>query len=204
MAEWPPSAKHGAMTSSDAERLLGADELAEGLDRGDWARPWHGVVVPAARAHDPLTRAAAALLRAGPHAVLSGPTAVALHGCGPVDEVVHVTVPYDRELRSQPGLAVHQGWVRECDVVELDGLRTQALDLAIAELLCTGDQRTALDCLERALGQLGERAEHFRAVVAERVARRRDRRGTRRASSLIDLAWAKPSAELAVGTGGAR
>ncbi|MER7013933.1 hypothetical protein ABT324_21145 [Saccharopolyspora sp. NPDC000359] len=201
VVEWPPSARHGAMTWLDAERLLGPAGLAAGLADGEWVRPWHGVVVPAARAHDPRTRAAAALLRAGPHSVLSGPTAVAMHGCGPVDEVVDVTIPYDRELRSQPDLAVHQAWVRECDVVELDGLRTQALDFAITELLCTGDQRQALDCLEQALGRLGEQAERFRALVGERIARRRDRRGTRRASALLGLAWAKPRPEL---VGGAR
>lgn len=192
------------MTRSDAERLLGPAELAAGLADGEWVQPWHGVVVPAARAHDPMTRAAAALLRAGPYSVLSGPTAVAMHGCGPTDVVVDVTIPYDREVRSQPDLTVHQAWVRECDVVELDGLRTQALDFAITELLCISDQRQALDCLELALGQLGEHAEHFRELVAERVARRRDRRGTRRASALLGLAWPKPNSALTVGIGGAR
>ncbi|MER5387865.1 hypothetical protein [Saccharopolyspora sp. NPDC002686] len=192
------------MARADAERLLGPDELSAALDDGEWVQPWHGVVVPAARAHDPMTRAAAALLRAGPHSVLSGLTAVAMHGCGPADEVVDVTIPYDREVRSQPDLTVHQAWVRECDVVELDGLRTQALDFAITELLCTGDQRQALDCLEQALGQLGEHAEHFRELVAERVARRRDRRGTRRASALLGLAWPKPNSALSAGIGGAR
>lgn len=204
MVEWPPSARHGAMTCPDAERLLGAAELEAGLADGEWVQPWHGVVVPAARAGDPVTRAAAALLRAGPYAVLSGPTAVAMHGCGPADEVVDVTIPYGREVRSQPDLTIHQAWIRECDVVELDGLRTQALDFAITDLLCTGDQRQALDCLEQALGRLGERAESFRALVAERIARRRDRRGTRRASALLGLAWAKPRSALAVGIGGAR
>ncbi len=112
---------------------------------------------------------------------------------------MHVTIPYDRELRSQPDLAVHQAWIRECDVVELDGLRTQALDVAITEMLCTGPQRSALDCLEQALAQLGETAERFRMLVAERLMRRRDRRGTRKAAALLQLAWSKPRGELVGG-----
>jgi hypothetical protein len=201
-SEWPPSSLHGAMTRRDAERSLGCAELATGLAEGEWVEPWFGVVAPATRARDPLTRAAAALLRAGPHSVLSGATAAAIHGCdSAADEVVHVTIPYDRELRSQPDLVIHQAWIRESDVVELDGLRTQALDVAITELLCTGPQRPALDCLEQALAQLGETAEHFRALVGERLARRRDRRGTRQAAALLQLAWSKPRDEL---VGGAR
>ncbi|MGI8308317.1 hypothetical protein [Saccharopolyspora hattusasensis] len=197
---WP--SLHGAMTHRDAEQVLGCAELAAGLDEGDWVEPWYGVVIPAARVHDQLTRAAAALLRAGPHAVLSGATAAAMHGCdSAAGGVVHVTIPYDRELRSQPDLVIHQAWVRECDVVELDGLRTQALDVAICELLCTGEQRPALDCLEQALAQLGDTAERFRALVAERLARRRDRRGTRQAAALLQLAWSRPRGEL---VGGAR
>ncbi|WP_207954349.1 hypothetical protein [Saccharopolyspora elongata] len=197
---WPQSSLHGAMTRRDAEQALGRAEVAAGLAAGDWVEPWYGVVVPATRVHDPLTRAAAALLRAGPHAVLSGATAVAMHGCDlAADGMVHVTIPYDRELRSQPDLVIHQAWVRECDVVELDGLRTQALDVAICELLCTGEQRSALDCLEQALAQLGEAAERFRALVAERLARRRDRRGTRRATALLQLAWSRPRGVLVGG-----
>ncbi|MGP4015573.1 hypothetical protein [Saccharopolyspora sp. 5N708] len=200
---WPHPSLHGAMTSGDAERLLGRAELAAGLAEDQWVEPWFGVVVPATRVHDPLTRAAAALLRAGPYSVLSGATAAAIHGCdSAADDVVHVTIPYHRELRSQPDLAIHQAWIRECDVVELDGLRTQALDVAITELLCTGPNRPALDCLEQALAQLGETADQFRALVGERLARRRDRRGTRQAAALLQLAWSKPrDGEL---VGGAR
>lgn len=152
---------------------------------------WWGVVVPEHRVRDPLTRAAAALLRAGPAAVLAGPTAAAMHGCTAADgDTLHVAVPYDRQVRSCPGLAVRQAWVRESDVVELDGLRVQALDVALAELLCTGPQRMALASLEQALGHFpAAAAEELRGLVGERVARRRDRRGTRRATGLLELAW---------------
>ncbi|WP_245775597.1 hypothetical protein [Saccharopolyspora flava] len=185
--------RHGALPRDEAERLLGPDELAEALAAGAWVEPFAGVVLPAALGDDPRARAAAALLRAGDQAVLSGPTAVAMHGCGPVEHAVHVTVPYDRDMRSRDELVVHHAWLRETDVIELDGLRVQALDVALADVLCTGPQRRALDCLERALSRLGSSAEHFRALVGERLTRRRDRRGTRKAYALLELAWVRPS-----------
>ncbi|GAA2781258.1 hypothetical protein [Saccharopolyspora taberi] len=184
---------HGAMTRPDAERLFGAADLDAALRDRSWVEPWPGVVVPGDREHDPRTRASAALLRAGPTAVLSGATAAAMHGCtAAADDIVHVTIPYYREKRSSPGLVIHQSWVREDDVVELDGLRVHALDVAIADLLCTGPQRMALACLEQALAGLGEQAPRFRALVEERLARRRDRRGTKQAAGLLGLAWSKP------------
>lgn len=168
-------------------------------------QPWPGVVVPAHRAREPLTRAGAALLRAGPHAVLSGATAVAMHGCAAAESrTLEVTIPYDRQLRSSPGLSVRQARVREPDVQRLDGLRVFALDVALAELLCTGPQRVALACLEQALAQLtseGGGSEHFRRLVAERLSRRVDRRGTRRASGLLELAWSGPPPAPTSGAG---
>jgi hypothetical protein len=171
--------------------MFGSEELATLLEDRDWVELWPGVVVPEPRVRDPLTRAAAALLRAGPGAVLSGPTAAAMHGCtAAAGPTTHVTAPYDRQLRSLPELCVRQAWIRESEVIELDGLRVHTLDVALAELLCTGPQRLALACLEQALGRFEtSRAEHFRALVRERISRRRDRRGTRQAIGLLDLAW---------------
>jgi hypothetical protein len=168
--------------------MFGVAEFAAALEAGEWVEPWAGVVVPASREQDPRTRAAAALLRAGPRGVLSGLTAAAVHGCAAPDPVISVTVPYDRQLRSQQGLSVRQAWIREPDVIELEGIRVYALDVTIAELLCTGPQRRALACLEQALGRFDEHsAERFRGLVRERIARRRDRRGTRQAVGLLEL-----------------
>lgn len=195
----PPGSRHGALTTPAAEQVLGAAELRAELAAGTWAEPWPGVVLPASLAAEPLARAEAALLRAGPHAVLSGPTAVAMHGCTAAEaETVHVTVPYDRQPRPAPELVVRQAWVREPDVLELDGLRVHALEVALAELLCSGPPRTALACLEQAMDVLGGAALRFRAAVAEQVHRRNDRRGTRRAADLLDLAGNRPSAAAPV------
>lgn len=198
--EVPDGTLHGALRRSSAERAFGADGLRAALDDGRWIEPWSGVVLPCERAGDPLARAEAALLRAGPHAVLSGPTAVSMHGCTEAiaDRTVHLAVPYDRQVRPVPDLAIKQTWIREADVIELDGLRVHALDVALAEMLCTGERRTALACLEQALAALGSAAVRFHAVVTEQVARRRDRRGTRRAAELLELARLNPSGAVPV------
>ena len=182
--------RYRALSRTAGAHLFGPDGLREALARREWVELWPGVVVPGRWRDESITRGAAALLRAGPAAVLSGLTAAALHGCsaGSVP-VTEVTVPYDRQLRSRAGLVVRQGSIRESEVVELDGLRVHALDVALAELLCGGSQRRALACLERALGRLARAgAEQLRGLVAERIARRVDRRGTRRAAALLELA----------------
>ncbi|WP_182546049.1 hypothetical protein [Halosaccharopolyspora lacisalsi] len=182
--------RYRALSRTEAAHLFGPDGLREALARREWVELWPGVVVPGRCRNESTTRGAAALLRAGPAAVLSGLTAAALHGCstGTVP-VTEVTIPYDRQLRSRSGLAVRQASIRESEVVELDGLRVHALDVALAELLCGGPQRRALACLEQALGRLPRAsAEQLRGLVAERIDRRVDRRGTRRATALLELA----------------
>lgn len=195
--------RHGAVLRVEAGRRIGAEALETALRARDLVELWPGVVVLGSRELDPLTRAAAALLRSGPTAVLSGPTAAAMHGCAAANSpVVQVTVPYDRQVRGLPGLSVRQAWIREADVVRLAGLRVHALEAAIAELLCTGPQRAALACLEQTLVELGPGGgAHFKGLVAERLARRVDRRGTRQAGALLNLARADPTlaSELASG-----
>ncbi len=156
-----------------------------------WTEFWPGVLVPTRDRDDPRTRAAAGLLRCGPQAVLCGFTALAMHGCRSTDSArVHVLVPYDRQHRSRTGLVVHQGWVRETEVQELDGLRAQALDVALTAVLCAGEPRAALACLEDAFTLVPpEGVSRLRAAVRHRIAQRRDRRGTRQAAGLLALAW---------------
>lgn len=185
--------RYGALSRADAEQRFGAEVVDDLLRDRHLVQPWKGVVIAGRNERDPMARASAALIRSGPSAVLSGATAVAMHGCTAAESsTVHVTVPYDRQVRTLPGLAVCQSWIRESDVVLLHGLRVQALDVAITELLCTGPQRAALACLEQVLVDLGGAGAQFRAMVVERLARRIDRRGTRQASALLNLARADP------------
>lgn len=190
--------RHGAITFSAAERALGKASITTELHEQRWVESWPGVLVHHGRVGDPLTRASAALLRCGPSAVLCGPTAAAMHGCtAAASSIISVLIPYDQQRRSLPGLAVQQGWIHESDVIELDDLRVLALDVALSELLCTGPQRMALACVEQALHTAGRRGEQFRSLIGHRVARRRDRRGTRQATGLLELAWVSSPPESA-------
>lgn len=190
----PPGGPHGPLARDHAERVLGPAGLVAALRKRTWVELWPGVVVPARLAEDPWARAAAALIYGGRDTVLSGFTALAMHGCvTAARDPVDVTVPYDKSVRSRAGLVVHQGWIRESQVVELDGLRTYAVDVAMADVLCTGPQRMALACTEEILAGIGPPDDQqLRAMIAERIARRVDRRGTRRAAALLELASTSP------------
>lgn len=143
--------------------------------------------MPAESLHQPRTRALAALLWGAPGAVLSGPTALAVHGCAPVPTTTYLTVVHDRRPPRGSGLVARQSRVRESEVVELDGLRTQVLDVALTEVLCTaGDATFASACLRRTLSAMTPAAaRQLVELVRRRVAIRADRRGTRRALALL-------------------
>ena len=148
------------------------------------------VLVERERMTDFHTRVAASLLFAGAEAVLSGHTALALHGCASAEtSPIHVTVPYFRNKGRRPGLVVHRGVIEAQDIVERGALRTVVLDVALAEVLCRGDRRTALSCADQALALVpeSERAE-IRACVEERIRTRPDPRGRRQGLSLLELA----------------
>ncbi|MFD0811695.1 endonuclease domain-containing protein [Amycolatopsis umgeniensis] len=191
MIDW--GGRHGAVSRSEADRVLGRRMVLEGLATGVLAQPWRGVVVHAADALKLTTRAEAALLAVGRPATLSGATSLALHGISAVDDTrIHVSVPYSRRIKSKPGLIVHQADFRPSDVVELDGLTTFSLDLALADFLCRGDKRTALAALDEAMrGLTPDHVRVLRENVRDRLADRRDQRGIHRSLLLLDMATGK-------------
>jgi hypothetical protein len=82
--------------------------LVAALRSGRWQRLHTGVY---AAFSGPPPRGAqlwAAVLRAGPEAVLSYQTAAELHGIGNQVAVIHVTMPPGRQVTSARGLAVHR------------------------------------------------------------------------------------------------
>jgi hypothetical protein len=181
---------HGAYTHRLARQTLGHRTLRRAVDSGALVGFGRGVLLDAGRVLDLRTRCAGALLLAGPTAVIVGPTAAALHGCTAVGgHAVHVRLSYADRVRSRYGLVVHQGPVEPADVVVVDGLPVLALDLAVADVLCSAPRRAALACADQALHGLPP-AEHaeFVARVRCRLAERTDRRGTRRAAELLALA----------------
>jgi hypothetical protein len=190
--------RHGAMTYRHARERLGDGRLRAAVEAGRLIGFGRGVLLDAERVLDLRTRCAAALLWTGGVAVVVGPTAAALHGCTAVGGFpIHVRVPYAHRFRSRPGVVVHQGDVAERDIVLMDGLRVLPLDLAVAEVLCAAPRRAAVACADQALRdmQASER-RGFVAQVAERLAERTDRRGTKRAVGLLALASGAPETAL--------
>ena len=183
---------HGAYRRADVIQQFGRHRLDAAVRSGEVVALWTGTVVEAARVLDPLTRAAAAQLTAGPRAVVSGVTAARLHGCDCVAAPeTHVLVPYGRGMHSRGGLVIHHGRNIPPDVQEIDGLRVLALDRTIADLLCQlpwrGRARDALAVLDQALRLAGAEEDTFRKAVATRLEERPDNRGTVRARGLLDL-----------------
>lgn len=185
-----PGGLHGAHRRADLSAYLGRPGLRRVLAEGRLATYSRSVLIDPRRAVDFPTRAAAALLNAGPNAVLTGQSALAVHGCAGADTApVHLQVPYGCRPRSRPGVVVHHGRVETQDVRDFAGLPALALDMALAEVLCRSSRSTALACADEVLRMLPEfeRAE-FRAWVENRIATRADPRGRRRGCGLLNLA----------------
>lgn len=183
---------HGAYTYQFARDALGDHRLRDAVETGELVGFGRGVLLDARRVLDLRTRCAGALLLT--NGVIAGSTAAALHGYSAAAAFpVHVWVPYDQRLRSRGGLVVHQAKAPFRDVTVVDGLRVLPPDLAISELLCTTTRRTALACMDQALRQTApdDRPAFFHQV-ADRVATRTDRRGTRQAGIVLSLATGLP------------
>ncbi len=138
-------------------------------------------------ASDPISRATAGLLAAGPDAVLSRNTAASIHGCTAADcAEVHVTVPYSKWVRSKRGLIVHHDRFDSADVVRRHDLPVLSLPATITEMLCTAPRWVALACLDQALASLpGGEIGEFRTDVDQRLAMRDERKGVSAAQALL-------------------
>jgi hypothetical protein len=189
---------HGAYLRSDLERQLGPRRLRVELADGVLTPFAKNVVVDRAQAAAFHTRAAAALLHAGPEAVLTSHTALRLHGCTAADlGPIHVLVPVERRLRSRADLAVHRAPVAPADVEEILGMRVQRLIPTLTEFICRERPRPALACLDQALAAVApdDRLD-MRARIARLLYARADIRGTRRATMVLELATGLPESPI--------
>ncbi len=185
----PDPGLHGAYLRAELVASIGRRRVAAALANGALRPLWRGVVVDARRFLDLWTRAAAALLSAGPSATLYGSTAAALFGCRSVSTAVtHIVMPYEHRVRSRDGLQVHNGGFFAPDVEDLDGLRVLRLERVVTDLLCTVRSRDGLAVADEALRISGEHHEVFRKQVAERLRTRLDPRGTVTGAALLDFA----------------
>ncbi|QFZ23268.1 DUF559 domain-containing protein [Saccharothrix syringae] len=189
-----PEGLHGAYPRTALHAHLGPKGLQRAIQDGHLVSYCRTVVIQRARMTNLHTRAAAALLMAGPDAALSNHTSAWLHGCTAAETArVHLTIGYNRAIRPRPGVAVHQQTFDPTDVIELDGLRCLVIEHAISEMLCRGRRSTALACADQALAQVasGQRSR-FKADLAARIAARRDPRGRRQGLLLLDLSTGLP------------
>jgi hypothetical protein len=193
-----PGGLHGAYPYDNVRTALGNYRLRAAMDKAEFVCFGRGVLLDGSRTLDLRTRAAGALLLAGPDAVLVGSTAAVLHGCTAVGgHPVHVRVPYVRRVRSRDGLVVHQGSVAEADVEILDGLRVLRPEPLLAELLRTESRRGALACADELLRGLPEPDRPaFRASVDQALAEHPDQRSVRRGRYLLDLATGLPETPM--------
>lgn len=183
-----PEHLRGPRTHAELRAALGRRTVERLLADGRIRRLW-GLLVPCELFLDPVTRATAALFAAGSEAALTGLTAAWLQGCPAAESgTVHVAVPYSRCLRVKEGLVVHQGRRLLADVIEVRGLRSVPLDVAVTELLCTDTARRALAVADQAAALLPEQERPaLRLRIAGRLSTRADRRGTAIASGLLPL-----------------
>jgi len=185
-----PGSLHGACTRRQALDALGTYGVRAAIDSGALVAMWPRVLVLGERQLELRTRAAAALLTAGPESALCGFTAAALHGCEAVPlREIDVIVPYNRWVRRRAGLRVRTGRMMPEDVCLLEGLRVQPLDLVVSELLCTARPRQVLSCADQAFRLQPPTARRlFGAAVQRRLRERPDRRGSCQATMLVELA----------------
>jgi hypothetical protein len=193
-----PGGLHGAYPYDNVRTALGDYRLRTAMDKAEFVCFGRSVLLDGSRTLDLRTRAAGALLLAGPEAVLVGSTAAVLHGCTAVGgHPVHVRVPYLRRVRSRDGLVVHQGPVPESDVERLDGLRVLRPPPLLAELLRTESRRGALACADELLRGLPEPDRPaLRAAVDRILTAHPDQRRVRRAKGLFDLATGLPETPM--------
>ena len=107
--DWPADLQNGVLTRSQALSAGITDKvIATNLKRGRWQRLYPGVYATFSGVPDADCLLWAAVLRAGPHAVLSHQTAARLWGIsGPATAAIHVTVPRGSPMTPAPGLIVH-------------------------------------------------------------------------------------------------
>ncbi len=134
-------------------------------------RIFRGVFVSAGVPDTPSLRAEAALLLHPPSAFVSHTTAAVLRGLPvPVDPLVHVTVPVDRDRRLRPEIRNHVTW-KPTRVTTLRGLRVCdpfQMFVELASMLTLVDLVVVGDALVKLLGCSPERlVEECRSSPAQ-------------------------------------
>ncbi|WP_084037498.1 endonuclease domain-containing protein [Haloechinothrix halophila] len=185
-----PEGLHGAYTRVGLAQEIGPKAMRTAVRCGRLKVYSRDVLVDPRRATEFRCRAAAALLMAGPTAALSSHSALIIRGISAAELApIHVLLPYPRTLRRRKDVAVHYSHLIDFDTEHVVRLRTVTIPHALVEVLCCGSRRTAIACADQVLASVPrDQRDELRATLSERIRSRRDRRGTLRATELLDLA----------------
>lgn len=144
---------------------VGESQIRTRVRRGQWLRLYPGVFGVAGLPR--LGQLQAALLYAGPGAVLCGPTAAERFGLLPVAAAIHVGVPTQRRVRHQPGLRVLRiSCLTDADVWVREGLPTTRPDRTLVDLLRRLPRREGEAVLCAALQRRITTTSHVRVAAA--------------------------------------
>jgi predicted transcriptional regulator of viral defense system len=149
-----------------------SDAVGERLRRGHWEQMYRGVYALFSGVPDREAWLWAAVLRAGPGAVLSHCTAAELHGLvDPPDEpseAIHVTVPSTRRIEAR-GIGVHiSGRIEQATQANRQPPRTSVEEtvLDLTQLACTFDD--VCGWITRACGRRRTTEDRLREAIDAR------------------------------------
>jgi hypothetical protein len=187
--DWSTFGIHGAHRRTDLVARFGRRPVEQAIAYGQLQPLWRVTLVEGARFFDPLARASAGLIVAGPTAVITGGTAAVLHGCEAIEpRATHVLVPYGNDTKSRPGLAIHRGGFYAEDVGDVSGLPVLTLERATADLLCTARSGDGIALADEVLRRAKDDHENVRRRILGKIQSRQDPRGTVSGARLLDLA----------------
>ncbi|MHB1289908.1 type IV toxin-antitoxin system AbiEi family antitoxin domain-containing protein, partial [Georgenia sp.] len=182
------------------------DLLAAGVRKGELERVRHGAYLPVIgdlprwqrTERHALARIVALSRQLSDEHVFSHSTAALIHGLPiwTMEQACHVFRPYNPSSRSAADLRPHTGTLPPDDVTVVNGLRVTTLLRTVEDCALTLPAREAMVIADAALRTLGKadrfrqgmtrrQVEEVRAVLSERLARRRRARGIRRARAVI-------------------
>jgi hypothetical protein len=162
----------GVLTADQAASGgLGKEQVKSRVRRGHWLRIYRGVYSTSSGVPSREALLWAAVLSAGPGAMLSHQTAAELHKLtDDVSELIHVTIPADRRICRQPGIVIHFSRraaqaVHPAQTPPRTRVEETILDLAAA----AASIDDAVSWVVRGLGRRLTNAARLRAAMTQRT-----------------------------------
>jgi len=134
---------------------------------GRWQSPLPRTYVTFSGPIPPVTMLYAALLYAGPGSTLSHDTAGWLEGLCKRPAAIHVTIPYGRTVRNQPGLVIHRSRdLRDDDVHPVRTPRRTRIERTVLDMLSScRNAEAALSLIADAIRGRGTTVPRLRAAL---------------------------------------